>query len=114
MVVEMNSPHFVFRNEMTNEKWVIPIFSYPGDIDDLIEKACVECEKRNLEGNPEQNSYGVHDFYTSGEYELIGFTSYEIENEKYPELMDIWKSILIELGCVVGDPMVLQDDSRKF
>ena len=103
-------PHFVFRNELTNEKWIIPIFSYPGDIEDLIEQALEECEKRNLEGNIEENSYGVHDYYTSGEYELIGFTSSEVDNDKYPELIEIWKSILIQLGFEVGEKSLVKEN----
>ena len=108
-------PHFVFRNELTNEKWIIPILSYLGDstplafgdprLDDLIEQACIECDKRNLELD-----YGVHDYETSGEYELIGFTSYAIDNDKYSELIEIWKSILIQLGFEVGEKRLVKEN----
>lgn len=111
-------PHFVFRNELTNEKWIIPILSYLGDspplafgdprLDDLIEQACIECEKRKLEYD-----YGVHDYETSGEYELIGFTSYAIDNDKYSELIEIWKFILIQLGFEVGEKKLIQQQKKN-
>ena len=47
--------------------------------------------------------YGVHDFATSGEHELIGFHSYEVEPEKWMELMQKWRMFFVEQNVPVGE-----------
>ncbi len=50
-----------------------------------------------------ESEYGVHDFVTSGEHELIGFTSYEVEPEKWMQLVETWRTFFVEQGIAVGE-----------
>jgi hypothetical protein len=55
-----------------------------------------EQDRRQLE-----EIYGIHDI--SGDDTCFwGFTSYEIEDDKFPELMEIWKDIFKSFGYEVG------------
>jgi hypothetical protein len=94
---------FVFRDEITGKKYVIPIISGP-DIDEdfFYDKVIPEIEKRKLESR-----YGIHDYNTAGEDEVLGFTTYEV-GQGYTEggwdgLMGEWKEILVRLGFEVGE-----------
>ena len=45
----------------------------------------------------EMEGYGVHD-WSSGSHDIVGFTSYEIDKDKYMEVMNKWRDFLIEKG----------------
>ncbi len=92
---------FVFRDEITNNKYTIPILDGPAMDEESFfqtgfyeDKIVPEIEKRELE-----TTFGIHDFATQGDDELFGFTTYEItEQEKWDELLNIWREILVFLG----------------
>jgi hypothetical protein len=58
------------------------------DIETLHNKAIEFCEQKNLE-----TEYGVHD--CSGRDHEYGWTSYEIDADRYPELMKLWRQWFI-------------------
>lgn len=104
--MEQNQYKFVFLNEETEDKHIIPILEIPdlydpdnpdSDICDLYDDLYDKIRGRDLE-----TRYGVHDFSTHGKYELIGYTSYEIASDQYGDLMKEWTEILGELGFKVG------------
>lgn len=97
---------FVFFDEETEEKYIIPILEIPNlyDPDNPDSDICdlYDCLYDKIEGRELETRYGVHDFSTHGKYELIGYTSYEIPSDKYGDLMREWTEILEELGFKVG------------
>lgn len=102
---KMNScTKFVFRDQLTKTRYVIPLLDGPimdqmefFDSDLFDEKILPEIEKRGLE-----IKFGVHDVLSFKD-ELLGFTTYEIEEtEKWDELLAIWSEIFISLGYKVG------------
>jgi hypothetical protein len=56
-----------------------------------------KCAEYDLE-----SKYGVHDINFDDD-NIWGWNSYEVEEEKIPELMNKWRVILIELGYDCGD-----------
>jgi hypothetical protein len=50
-----------------------------------------------------QDVYGVHDCSFEQSKHIHGFTSYEVDPEKYMELMGKWKTFITSLGCKCGE-----------
>lgn len=50
-----------------------------------------------------EEEYGVHDFATSGEHEVAGFHSYEVEPERWPELIGKWRDFFTSQNIGVGE-----------
>lgn len=54
-----------------------------------------------------ESDYGVHDFHTTrfdGDfYELAGYSSYEVPEDKYMELLTKWRDGLARLGLNPGE-----------
>lgn len=102
--------NFVFRFDLTKRNYdftitkIIEILAGPlisdpkEDYEYVIEKIYQELENRQLE-----SKYGVHDYFTNGEQELIGFNTYEVEQAKIDELMKIWREILVKVGFTLGE-----------
>jgi hypothetical protein len=102
----MSSPVFVFVDEVTHQKYSIELLSPPPGItfeeiikyndffDDII---IPQIEKHDLE-----TRFGVHYFSAQFQHEIIGFTTYEVEEDKWDELMNIWLTILHEVGFKTG------------
>jgi hypothetical protein len=95
--------------EFDNGKiFVIPLVTDEITIDQE-EIMLKECRDRNLEHNP----YGIHDIsfgevfrYKGIEYESIfGFSTYEVEDIRIQELMDIWDDILLSKVGIQTEPM---------
>lgn len=72
----------------------------------LSDKAAAAARDNILDGSSDiyndyvsdlESEYGVHDFVTEGDYELIGYCSYEIDPDKEQELMRKWRDVLIQL-----------------
>lgn len=61
----------------------------------------------------DMEDYGVHDFCTVGEYEAVGFSSYEVESEKYMEVMEKWHKFFADHGLGVG-PITQLDENYDF
>ena len=117
-------PSFIFSfaietgdDEYKSVIGIIPFLSEPeyeeDDRSDMDEKIIDACAEHNLESEP----YGVHD--VSGgqieevdgvEYEAIfGFDTYEVEEDKIQELMNIWKNIFDnELGFTTGNVIIVE------
>lgn len=56
-----------------------------------------------LEKTGELEEFGVHDFCTTGKYELVGFGSYEIEPKNWLPVVQKWRDWFIEQGVGCGD-----------
>lgn len=55
--------------------------------------------------------YGVHDFCTSGDDELIGYHSYEIKLSDQETVVKMWHEFLAENGFQPGEIQVLEYDA---
>ena len=67
-----------------------------------------EMENRNLE-----ERYGVHDVSFNGVADTIwGFTTYEVEYDKWFELMQEWRQILTLAGFNVGAYFCMIEDEE--
>lgn len=49
-----------------------------------------------------ESEYGVHDFVTTGDEEIIGFCSYEVEPSKWLEVMQKWHDFFASEGYTLG------------
>ena len=55
----------------------------------------------------EMEDYGIHDFGTSGNYELVGYHSYEIKPDDWMTVVEKWRDWFTERGVVCGEIEVL-------
>ncbi|RYD39761.1 MAG: hypothetical protein EOP83_36290 [Verrucomicrobiaceae bacterium] len=49
-----------------------------------------------------EHQYGLHDFGTTGDAEIVGFGSGEVDEDKHHELMEKWREFFIKemkVGC---------------
>ena len=60
-------------------------------------------EKHNLE-----HKYGIHDF--SGDSFSVGYTTYEVAEDKIDELMKIWKDKFIHEGKTSPDVEIIKTE----
>jgi hypothetical protein len=105
-----DNPPFRFVFELSNEthidgKDAIFVYWFPF-LDEIAKvKTMSADEAGDFQGRTEEleQEYGVHDFATSGEHELIGFHSYEVAPEKWMELMQKWRAFFVEQGVPVGE-----------
>lgn len=49
-----------------------------------------------------ESDYGVHDFSTTGDEELVGFSSYEVEPSKTDKVINDWRQFFTGQGFCVG------------
>ena len=97
--------HFCLEEE---EKFVISAFS--------VNKEHPSKELQNLVNSDEfaklvssnENKYGVHDVSFNPEDELFGITSYEVEKDNIPDLMDSFKEFFINKGQEIADIVYLE------
>lgn len=113
---DQKSPHlneiFDIWRTMETRKGILPTYFHfydqNTDKDYLLPIDCSEREFNTWSEEDEQEhafvsdmeSYGVHD-WSGGmdENEItLGYTSYEVEEEQFPELLEKWKQKLVELG----------------
>jgi len=100
---DLGIKYFVFTNEGKGQ-YRIPLLDGPcltadNDIyDEVLDHLCEEINTRKLE-----HIFGVHDFSTCGEEELIGYSSYEVADEDWERLIGIWRLILHDLGYALGE-----------
>lgn len=50
----------------------------------------------------EEQFCGVHDYSTIGEYELVGYHSYEIEHKDWLALVNEWRNFFVGKGIACG------------
>lgn len=55
-----------------------------------------------LDFSDETEQYGVHDFVTIGQEELIGYTSYEVEPQNTDKVMELWHKFFADHGVEVA------------
>ena len=95
---------FTFANENTGTVWMFDILTdldkYSADeLDELVDHLLYDSHSPvDLEVK-----YGIHDIAGDPEDDLLGFMSYEIEEDKFPELMEIWKNIFKSNGLETSE-----------
>lgn len=73
---------------------------------DLINK--MNDEEDDVLGKSEElEEFGVHDFATSGDYELIGYHSYEIEYHNWLMVVNEWRNFFISKGIACGEIVMM-------
>lgn len=108
---KMEGKKFIFKDEISGRKYILPLggdmaeglqyggpWNYVIIPDELWDKIVSDIEARGLE-----TKFGIHDVSCNGKDEILGFTSYEVEEKQFPELMSIWKEMLISYGFEVGE-----------
>lgn len=99
---------FIFHDENTDKNWcfniLTPIKLSEIELDILIDDLIDD--SHDYDGEDFESTYGVHDV-AFGENDLLGFTSYEIEEDKFPELMEKWRDIFKRRGLLTSEIFTL-------
>ncbi len=97
---------FIFHDENTKKDWIFYVVIGELDeieldtlIDDLLD------DSHDFKGEDLESTYGVHDIAFDHETDVLGFTSYEIDEEKFPELMEKWKEIFKNRGFLISESL---------
>ena len=88
---------FVFRDQNTGTVWWFDVDGpeITEETEDRIQNWCGD--------NKLETKFGIHDIEFQPDIELFGYTSYEVPEDKYLELMEIWRQFWItEPGYNVG------------
>lgn len=107
---------FVFEfhhEEHDNDALFTYWFSFIDQID-LVKK--MNDEDEVLCKSEELEEFGVHDYCTSGEHELIGYCSYEIEYHNWLVVVNEWRNFFVSRGIECG-PIVMmtsEDYEKQF
>lgn len=110
---------FVFEMESSDESiavYIIPLAISAKEAEDFIKRSYGDFDLYDKYTADLEGEYGVHDFCTSGDYELIGYSSYEIADDKQLELMQKWREVLVKLGLNPQDiiKMTVEDYEKAF
>lgn len=87
--------YFRFHDENTDKDYLLPVTCCEREYNDWLEHDVSEVGFVS-----DMENYGVHDCNSGvDENEVsLGFTSYEVEEDQFPELLEKWKQKLVELG----------------
>lgn len=108
----MTTPgRFVFEFSTLDEPVVLTTYSFEFlDKQDDLRAWVAEQPDDYFNILADMEEYGVHDFVTTGDEEIIGFSSYEVGADKYEEVMQKWRDFFVAEGYNCG-PVVLVSEA---
>lgn len=103
----MITKHFTFSFSNDDDTYEVRTMTVTGTPEQYLEFETFSDNEGDVEITMDiESDFGVHDV-SSTDYEIMGFTTYEVEPDRRDELMTAWREALFDIGGFDIGPVVI-------